>query len=137
MAFYEWTERLSVGIPSIDRQHKTLIGYINTLAEAARENNGSSAVVIGFVLNNLVSYTKMHFIYEEMLFDRYGYEEEKEHKMHHRKLAVQVEQYYARYKSGDSGFSEDLLAFLMEWLNYHILVDDVAYAGFLSSQGVA
>lgn len=135
MVFYEWTERLSVGISSIDRQHKTLIGYINTLAEAIQGGNATSHVVIGIVLGNLVSYTKIHFIYEEMLFDRYGYQEEKEHKMHHRKLTAQVDEYYARFKRGDSDLSSDLLEFLMGWLNHHILIDDVAYADFLTKQG--
>jgi hemerythrin len=136
MAFYEWTERLSVGISSIDRQHKTLIGYINTLAEAVQSNNNTSQIVIGVVLGNLVSYTKMHFIYEEMLFDRYGYREEKEHKRLHKKLTAQVDEYYTRFKRGDSGFSADLLEFLMEWLNHHIMIEDVAYSDFLTKQGV-
>jgi hemerythrin-like metal-binding protein len=135
MAFYEWTARLSVGISSIDRQHKTLIGYINTLAEAINKDN--SQVVVGIVLGNLVSYTKMHFIYEEMLFDRYGYQETQAHKALHKKLTAQVDEYYTRFKKGDTSFSADLLEFLMDWLNHHILIEDVAYSAFLTQHGVS
>lgn len=135
MAYYEWTERLSVGIPSIDRQHKTLIGYINSLAEAAEGSNGSSPLLVGFILDKLVAYTKQHFIYEEMLFDRYGYQEAAEHKQHHQQLAAQVVAYNTRYKQGDTGFSQELLEFLMGWLNRHILIEDIAYSGFLLKQG--
>jgi hemerythrin len=135
MAFYEWTERLAVGIASIDRQHKTLIGYINTLAEAMHDNKGIPPVVLGLVLDNLVTYTKMHFIYEEMLFDRYGYQEAEDHKKHHKKLIMQVAEYCERFKKGDNDFGKELLEFLMWWLNHHILIDDVAYSAFLAQQG--
>lgn len=134
MAFYEWTERLSVGIPSIDRQHKTLIGYINTLAEAVHNGN-SPNTILGMVLDNLVTYTRMHFIYEEMLFDRYAYQEAEDHKQHHKKLVLQVAEYSTRFKQGENNLGVELLEFLMWWLNHHILIDDVAYSAFLSQQG--
>ncbi|MCB1809729.1 MAG: bacteriohemerythrin, partial [Candidatus Competibacteraceae bacterium] len=66
MAFMAWTEELSVKIPSIDRQHRTLIGYINKLDDAL--GRGHAEQLIEMILNGLVRYTSAHFMYEEMLF---------------------------------------------------------------------
>jgi hemerythrin-like metal-binding protein len=136
MAFYEWTPRLSVGIGSIDRQHRTLIDYINTLADAVATGTNAKTV-IGTTLNNLVTYTKMHFMYEEMLFDRFGYAESAEHKAHHVSLVDRVAAYADRFKAGDVGLGGEVLEFLKDWLNHHILKDDVAYSGFLIEHGVS
>lgn len=134
MAFYEWSDRLSVGIGSIDRQHKVLIGYINTLAEGSAKGTLNS--IVGTVLNNLVAYTKSHFIYEEMLFDQFGYAETVEHKRHHASLVARVDDFYTRFKRGESIPGIELLEFLKEWLNHHILKDDMGYAPFLAAHGV-
>ncbi len=135
MAFYDWSERLSVGIDSIDRQHKVLIGYINTLADGVA--NGTINTIVGKVLNNLITYTKSHFMYEEMLLDSCGYSDIVEHKRHHTNLVGKVDDFYARFKRGETIPGTELLEFLKDWLNHHILKDDIAYSKTLIAKGVS
>lgn len=134
MAFYDWNERLSVGIDSIDRQHKVLIGYINTLADGVA--NGTINTIVGKVLNNLITYTKSHFMYEEMLLDQCQYRDCVEHKRHHTALIAKVDDFYSRFKRGESIPGVELLEFLKDWLNHHILKDDVAYSPTLKANGI-
>ena len=133
MAIYEWTDRLSVGDETIDRQHKILISYINSIAETV-EQKGGQGTEIALLLNNLIMYTKMHFIYEEILFSRSKYPELETHKQFHKNLVAQVEAFQQRFKSGDASLGPELLAFLMDWLNTHIMKSDIAYVEFAKSQ---
>ena len=43
MAFLEWTDRLSVNIDTIDRQHQVLVKWMNNFYDAADQNNHSMA----------------------------------------------------------------------------------------------
>ena len=134
MPFIEWNDRLSVSVPSIDRQHKTLIKYINKLEGALA--GGKIAETLPFVLTGLKSYTQVHFIYEEMLFEKYHYPEEADHKVSHGKLFVKVADFQSRFEQGDTIFGPELLDFLKNWLNNHILKEDMSYSEFLLEQGV-
>ncbi len=134
MPFIEWNERWAVNIPSIDRQHKTLISYINKLERAVAA--GKADAQLAFVLNGLTSYTQAHFIYEEMLLQKHLYPESLNHKTAHSKLFLKVGDFKVRLAQGDTSFSLELLDFLKNWLNNHILKEDIAYAGFLLEHGV-
>ena len=130
----EWSDQLSVKIPSIDRQHKMLIRYINELNDAIVEEKGS--FVAGHVLRGLATYTSAHFMYEEMMFKSYNYSEIEGHKAAHGKLVDKVIDYKTRFESGDAEIADELLRFLKGWLTNHILKEDMAYSDYLISKGV-
>lgn len=134
MAFIEWSEDLSVRIPSVDRQHKVLIGLINKLEQAAAD--GKSAGVLEMVLNGLVHYAQAHFLYEEMLLERTGWSSFDNHKVAHHKLFDHVNTYATRFKSGDREIAGELLEFLMRWLTQHILKEDMRYTSHLLEHGI-
>ena len=132
--YYEWTPSLSVNIPSIDRQHQVLIGYINDLHDA--ESTEKALSISAGILKKLVNYTVVHFLYEEMLFATYNYEEETEHKASHQKFIDTISDFQKRCEQGDSTVPAQLLDMLKSWLNHHILKDDMAYSSYLLEQGV-
>lgn len=133
MAFYEWTDRLSIGDEIIDRQHHTLINYINSIAEVIEKENGSS-ISLSSLLIKLVTYTKTHFMYEEMLFEANHYPETDIHKKDHQIFTQQIDDIYTRFKSGDEKLGTDLLALLIYELNDHILGSDLAFIEFIKTQ---
>ncbi len=55
MAFIEWSDTYSVGIRSIDNEHRRLVGLVNKLHDASLQGQGSATAPV--VLNELASYT--------------------------------------------------------------------------------
>ncbi len=129
---FTWSSALSVGIETIDNQHKRLIDLINRLYGAVLNNR--SRQVLGEILDELVEYTASHFRTEEELFERYGYAEEQQHKAIHEGLVRQVLEYQKKFKSG-AGLDMTLLEFLKGWLVDHIMQTDKRYSGFLRDKG--
>ncbi len=134
MALITWSSKYSVGIPSIDEQHKKLVEIINELNDAIK--SGKSKEVLNHVLTSLVDYTKVHFKYEEELFNKFGYQDKLKHKMVHDKLTKQVVDFYNNYQKGKASISIDLMSFLSKWLVDHIMGEDQKYSDFLKNNGV-
>ena len=129
----QWRDQFSVKIPSVDRQHKVLIKYINQLDTASKKEN--SALEISHVLSGLISYTKVHFAYEEMMFRTYNYPESNDHMASHKHLLEKVAWYKRRFDNNEADIAQELLNLLMYWLNRHILQEDMAYSDFLLKKG--
>ncbi len=127
--FYEWNDKLSVGVPSIDRQHKVLIALINELHDAI--DAGDAATKSRFILKKLINYARSHFIYEESLFTRHNYVATEEHLASHRKITQQLDALGQQAKSSEADLSYELMEFLKNWLNNHILVEDMGYSELL------
>lgn len=130
----EWSPSLSVGIESIDGQHRVLVAYINQLSDAIAR--GQSAGVLGQVLAGLDGYTRIHFRHEERLFAMYGWDEGPEHAEGHRAFERQLEEFRRRFAAGDAALAPEVLRFLIQWLTEHILLDDMAYGAFFRERGL-
>lgn len=135
MPLMTWTENYSVGIKSIDAQHQKLIGMLNELQDAMLAGKANDH--IGKILDGLVQYTVTHFAYEEKLFAQHGYKDAAAHKAEHDKLTKQVADFAAQFKTGKAKLSSQLMSFLRDWLNGHILGTDKRYTTHLVSKGVA
>ncbi len=135
MPLIEWTAELSVGIESIDEQHKKLVNMINALNDAMLTN--SSNELLGKIFTGLAAYTQKHFAYEENMFAEYGYTDSEEHKRQHNELIAQVVELKEKFIENPQGtMSADLMLFLKRWLTNHIMRTDKEYAEFLISKGV-
>lgn len=134
MSAIQWSEDYSVGISSIDEQHKTLINYINDLNTAMAV--GEANIIIGDILLGLGQYTKKHFQYEEELFEKYGYPSSDSHIKEHQALLEQVSSLKLRFESDLSGsLSLEIMQFLKNWLMNHIQKSDKEYSQFLIEKG--
>ncbi len=135
MPLIEWTAELSVGIDSIDEQHKKLVNMINALNDAML--TGSSNELLGKIFTGLANYTQKHFTYEENMFAEYGYTGSKEHKRQHTELIAQVVTLKGKFVDNPQGtINADLMQFLKRWLTNHIMRTDKDYSEFLLSKGV-
>lgn len=131
MALMEWTPAYSVGVDRFDQDHQQLIRILNELNDAMTERRGK--IVIGSVLFDLVRYTERHFTAEETAMKRCGYVGYEPHCEEHRVLRQKVRAFVAEYESGNALISVDVLWFLRDWLQSHILKSDRAYSECLSS----
>lgn len=129
----DWKDEYSVGIQSIDEQHKKLINLINTLQTIVNYSTGEEFE--RECLAAVVDYTKTHFVYEEGLMSKYGYPDFEAHKAQHQKMIDKVNDLLAAYEEHPESAMKDALDFLKQWLIRHINGTDKQYSEFLLSKG--
>ena len=134
MALLTWQDKYSVGIGQIDDQHKQLINMINELNDAMLAGKGKDVLMT--VLNKLANYCVSHFATEEKLFDTHAYPEAAEHKDKHQKMTAKVTALIGEVQSGKSTVSIEVMNFLKNWLDKHIMETDQKYSPYLKSKGV-
>ena len=133
-SYLEWKDEYSVGIDSIDQQHKRLVNLINQLHTAVTYSTGEEFE--REALDELVDYTKTHFSYEEGLMEQNGYPDLEPHKAQHKKMIETVEQVLAEYQRDQDAAMKKALSFLSDWLINHINGTDKEYSSFLIGKGV-
>ncbi len=134
MAFMTWTDKFAVNIAEVDTQHKKLLSLINELFDAMKVGKGRD--VVGQVLKELIDYTVYHFGTEEKLFKQYAYPDYFVHKKEHDDLTKKAVALKAEFDSGKPAITIEVMNFLKDWLNIHILQEDKKFGPFLNSKGV-
>lgn len=129
----DWKDKYSVGIESIDQQHKKLINLINMLQTSVDYSTGEEFE--RECLAAVVDYTKTHFVYEEGLMSKYGYPDFVAHKAQHQKMIDKVDELLSAYAEHPESTMQDALDFLKQWLIRHINGTDKQYSEFLVSKG--
>jgi len=122
MAFFEWKDRMSVGDPATDRDHQTLIGYVNEMHEAALSGYGKE--MVGPMLDKLAAYTREHFAREEALWKEGHYRDFARHKKEHEDCLKIIAEFRARFGGGSIALAIDLAYFMNHWLKSHTLRSD-------------
>ena len=130
MDLISWKESYNVNNAVIDQQHKRLISYINQLHTAMKEAKGKE--ILQKILDDLVFYTKEHFSTEEKLMEKNNYPQTTFHKMEHAKLTKEVVDLQKKYSAGKTSLTLDVMMFLKNWLNKHILESDQKYKSFIN-----
>jgi len=134
MALFVWKDEYSVGIQSIDDQHKKLVAILNELHSAMLEAKVNT--ILENLLLELIDYTKTHFKKEEDLMIDFGYSDFISHKEIHRSFTAQMQSYYDEFKQGKKLLSVNLLFFLKDWLVNHISGIDKKYSSFFIEKGI-
>ena len=134
MALMAWSQNFSVGVRTIDSQHKGLFDMINELHAAMMEGKGQT--LTGPLLKKLMRYTQEHFSAEEKMLETWKYPGLASHRTQHRDLTRDVDALIARYERGEGSVNIQLLKFLSDWLTGHIQGTDKGYAQWLKEHGV-
>ena len=122
MAFFPWSDDLSVGNAFIDADHRKLVDMINKFHDAMSQGKGSS--VVGIVLDNLIVYTREHFHREEVEMQKIGYPLFAEHKREHERLLHEVHELHQSLADGKTMITMKAALFLKDWLVHHIKETD-------------
>ena len=131
MAFFQWSEAMSVGVAVLDSDHRALIDLINALHDGLEF--GDEPTELAVVFEQLVIYVDHHFAREEGVMDACGYPASAAHREEHRRLAQDMHYIRDRYiKGGEPRIGRELLDFLKDWLNHHILIQDMHYKTYLA-----
>jgi len=135
MSYFEWKDSFSVGIASIDEEHKQIIGFINRLHTAGADAQNYKEM--WNILGGLIEYTMTHFAHEEKLMKDHGYPDLAAHRESHDDLFVKVNEYKTRLKTEKEGIYGEMMEFLKDWLSIHILNTDKKYSDFFKDRGVS
>lgn len=132
--FVEWKDSYSVGIDSIDQQHKKLLNLINQLQTAVDYSTGEQFE--REALDELVDYTKTHFTYEEGLMRDNDYPDFEAHKVQHEDMFNKVREVLAEYEKDHDTAMSNAVEYLKAWLINHINGTDKQYSSYLIGKGV-
>ena len=133
MASIQWTPDMSVGVESLDNDHKLLLSLVNQLDDAIRAGTGEDTV--SSVLDALLDYAQYHFAREEALMAACGYPDDEAHHHTHEVMRTQVTHIRDRYVANPETIHDrEVLAFLKNWLTAHIMGRDKLYAPFMASK---
>ncbi len=128
---FQWTDRLSIGVPSVDNQHKKLVAMVNEMHAALVSNAGTESIAA--ILRRLTAYTVEHFRHEEDVMRRAGYPGFAEHKAKHAALVKRVGELNAKVTAGKARISMEVMSFLRDWLRGHISGSDMEIGRFLKA----
>jgi hemerythrin len=135
MAIMEWSPAFSVKVKKFDDQHKKLVDLVNQLHDAMKAGQGN--VMLGNVLQSLITYTATHFKEEEQVMQANGYPELAQHKAEHEKLVSKVLDLQKQFQAGAGVLTLTVMSFLKDWLISHIQGVDKKYGVFLNAKGIS
>lgn len=135
---FKWKEKFSCNIEEIDNQHKTLFDLGQRIYNVVSLNDGYDHYdEILNTISALQNYTVYHFDYEEKLMEDYNYPDIENHKKQHKAFIHKVTNLDAEYiDDHQKKVSMDLLVFILDWIETHILKSDMNYKDFLNKKGV-
>lgn len=130
--YVEWKDEYSVGVETLDADHKKLLGLINSLQTAVHYQTGDEFEKEA--LDKVIDYTKYHFAREEQMLIDANYEDFEAHKKEHQQMISKVDTLVAEYNLQGHEVLEDLTLFLKNWLIAHINGTDQAYSPLLKDK---
>ncbi len=139
MSLMKWTSAMSVGVPELDEDHRVLIRIINQLADAERDENHAS--ILRQSLYSLLRYAEFHFAREEKVLAVCEFPGMTHHKGEHRAFTEHMRKLAADLDDDELPTGEivnqELLTYLKDWLNHHILIEDMSYRKLVESNPAA
>ena len=131
--FLTWTNETSVGVETIDREHRELAQAINELHGTMGKDDQQG--LTRPLLRKVAELTRAHFSSEENMMTANKYPGAALHLFEHRNLMQQVDALQARVSRGGFKLTEYSLAFMHDWFDTHIQKEDVQFGVWLNNTG--
>ena len=135
---FKWKDDFSVNIKTIDSQHQELFKIGNSLYDIVSIKDGIDRYdEIMKALHEMRDYAIYHFGYEEKLMEENGYPDFERHKKEHDafvKKVQSIDELDVDEKQKKVGM--ELVIFIADWIENHILKSDMAYKEFLNNKGI-
>ncbi len=135
MHFFNWEDNFYVNIDSLDSQHKKIVDLINSAHKELTEEKRPDET--RKIIEELLRYTEYHFEFEETLLEKYNYPVITTHKKQHEALRKKVSSLKTDLDKGKGIEPLNLLAFLVDWLQDHIVGSDKKYSSLLINNNVS
>jgi hemerythrin-like metal-binding protein len=123
MALIEWREEFSVGVPSVDHEHRGMIRLLNELHEGLQGKADKEAVA--HFLGEVHAKISAHFALEEKIMRDCRYDAYEDHKADHERLLDEISDIMERHdKDIYLDVETELAAHLREWFTAHFKTQD-------------
>ena len=133
MAIMIWNPNYSVGVKELDDQHKVLIHMINEMHYAMNNDKGQEAIAA--IVEQMFDYMETHFTTEEGYMSDCDYQGLQAHQQKHEEFRVKARDLRTRIGRGEYVLSFEIVRFLSDWLQNHIMVVDKKYSSLLAEKG--
>jgi hemerythrin-like metal-binding protein len=133
-AMFQWDDKFSVGIQSIDNQHKEIVTSLSNLLQAMK--TGKANEITSKTILDMEAYARTHFQKEEFFFDKFNYSDKEKHKEEHRFFTQKIIQLRRDLNSGRMTVAFELLGFMKDWIERHILIEDRKYMECFRENGL-
>jgi hemerythrin len=129
MSLMQWKPEYSVGVESMDDEHREMINLINETYEKLGSN--PDALQVEECLGDIFSTVSMHFALEERLMRKNNYAEYQAHKDDHEDLLDQIRDLMDDFAADTSAGAVRLEQGLSDWFAGHFSTFDARLHGQL------
>ncbi|NIR29895.1 MAG: hemerythrin family protein [Gammaproteobacteria bacterium] len=129
MALIEWKEEFSVGVASVDHEHRELIELINDTHDHLVHTNEREAVAD--FLGEIYAKISAHFALEERLMREQEYDQYLDHKADHERLLDEIRDIMDYYLDTREFDEERFAAQLASWFTEHFKTKDARLHKYL------
>ena len=129
MSLLKWHSDYSVGVASMDDEHREMIDLINDIY--AQLEAGSDAEKIEQCLGEIFSVISSHFALEERLMQKCNYSEYQAHKDDHEDLLDRIRDLMDDFATSPSNGAQQLRQHLSDWFAGHFSSFDARLHGRL------
>jgi len=131
MSLISWKPSWSLGIPSVDGEHRDMIEMINGVY--ARLEGAPEPGAITEALGEIHAGISAHFALEERLMQAAGYSEFTEHKRSHEELLDQIRDLMDEFEADPEHGKKSLQRQLGDWFSLHFATFDARLHARLGS----
>jgi hemerythrin len=129
-----WDDKYSVGISSIDEEHKKFIDIINKIINAKQRTDNLKEITE--ILNKMNNYVLTHFANEETYMIKCNYPEYEDHRKEHQDFSIKTMAFLDSVTKGDFQLACEILEHLKNWLVNHIQGTDRKYINCFRKYGL-
>lgn len=115
----------------MDKEHQVQIGMLDAFCTLITDNE--SSLKINEVLKQLVSYSEIHFMSEQLLMRMYAYPDYDDHVQDHEAMIEHLNQIQGRFASGENKLALETANEMKKFLLGHISSRDQVFTDFLSN----
>lgn len=124
-----WSNKIKIGVETIDLQHHYFLDLINRLI--VYKEKGSRKLQPFNLLQEILYYAQFHFTSEENLMLEYDYPKYEAQREEHRKLIEHLLVEISKFENNEKDL-DILYNYLTNWFYHHTIRDDKEMGIFIS-----
>lgn len=129
------TSAMTAARATMRGEHDVQLRLLEAIEKAAAQRRPDHE--LAELVEQLVEYTNVHFLSEQLLMRMYAYPGYAEHEDHHDELLDRIKELEAQLADGDEEQLQLTARSLQEWVSGHIGRDDALFARYLEEGSAA